>query len=962
MATIQAAAVDAPWAKIWQLTIASPCSRLEKMELLIRQYHRHRLLRHLLALSIFLHSSAIATTAAATDEANKNGAATVDRSASENFEVVVDFESRSPEGSCYADNRTKTISPQGLEALRAAIIASQTKTAPNLEDFGITEQSVIANREVLLNAAYTNFMGKSRPHPTFDKLSPEIQKLFDYETVSKNALSVITGSPDSAYECAHILIPGNPPIVLVTHHIRGGYLPWRVVMGDKTWKTYSRDINKLLADHIDNKVFSFDRPSWRITMVGPKKPNAYWPDGFYMQYGQFSSDQVESADDIEAAKKLPGWVKAAQVVALEDARVYNGGSIGIQIRLLDNKAPVDKVRWTADQHSKQAFDLHDWNDFLVWLALMEKDAASTQWLAKWRLAEEGRSAVAMRERSDKFALETAIEKRKEWDAEGIPKEATYKLQLWKNGLHSSDAFLAPPFENTLLADLGHGGGPTARLPKLMQSSPSTPLRTHENGEDSLSMRITAIINRAGKTIPADLGNRGYALTRVWAAPKAEDKQYDYSWPVDFSAEEDLEYLFQRYGDDKYESANFFSDDDKLLWGAISKDGTMILPSRYYWIGAFSDGLASVKNIDEKAGFVDQKGALVIPAQFDKVGDFHEGLAPVCKGDKWGFVDTKGNIAIPLIYDSVKRFSGGLAPARLGTKCGYIDKDGHTRIPFEFARARHFVNGLAYVQKNRKRAYIDRTGKPIGGADNWYDTLERFAEDHAEFGISNSDSMKYGFIDRAGNQVIPAQYTRVSAFRNGMAQVAIGDEHKAIDFNNQVIHDKSGSHSDFWDGPLNGGPIRAQGPGYSNWGFKDSHTGKFVIQPKYESTGVFADGFCPVRMKDKWGLIDEKGNLVVNCQYDEMQQLITEHLLAVKTGDFWGVIDTSGKAILPPTYSAISPFNSGIAVVQKGSKFGYINADGKELIKPKFDAAQPFDNSGIARVAMRATPPQKVTLP
>lgn len=71
-------------------------------------------------------------------------------------------------------------------------------------------------------------------------------------------------------------------------------------------------------------------------------------------------------------------------------------------------------------------------------------------------------------------------------------------------------------------------------------------------------------------------------------------------------------------------------------------------------------------------------------------------------------------------------------------------------------------------------------------------------------------------------------------------------------------------------------------------------------------------------------------------------------LGEKTGKF-GLVDEKGNIIVKPQYDSIGPFSEeGYAAVSKNGKFGFIDANGKVIIKLQYDGAGNFSN-GLARV-------------
>jgi hypothetical protein len=890
--------------------------------------------------------------------------------------LAIDEEVQTPEGQASASSTiyerrgdqylsTRGAVPASLVAqIRKAAMDSQSKPNPDLKDFGITEKSVRENRETMLKSANSRFMDFGfHSNTSFENLPPEVQRLFEYDIVSKNALTEITGSMNGAYDCVKFSITGNPSITMMSRHRQGGMLPWRVTIGGRTWITYSRELPKLLAKIASLKSKGFleaDEPDFRFQDLAAGRPegNHFWPNGFFANYGVWSRDAIRTVESSESAKKLPGWSAAVKKIRIEDALNYSGGDILIQTEASDQDHIIDKVRWTAEKRDRGDRQLlQDWNDFLASYKAIENAAKNTNWLGRWKHAGPGRSILALITSRENQTIQHNQELRDAWKKLGLPNSPKYLLQLFKAGKHCSDVFIGEPYQLSLATDLGYGASRPGQVEVVPNDSvSSSPLREHDDRDESFSKRVCAVIDQKGAVIRKTDVPPDYALPADFSRRELDDEPFNYEWPVDFTAVEDLDVLNKKAEGEEIEIDLPPWAKTKILYGAVSKDGKLILKPEFERLDPFTDGLALVSRDGKKFGFVDSRGVYVVTPEFDHAEGFHEGLAAVCKKDKWGFVDTKGRLAIPCVYDSVRRFSEGLAPARQGIRFGYIDKTGKTVIAPQFGRARHFRDGLAYVQIDEQRAYIDHSGRPIGG--KMYSQLERFSDDRALF----RDGWLYGYIDRQGHQVIPARFSDADTFRDGAAKVSFLFVEKFIDKNGNYIN-KSATPHEIEDGPFRDG--LASSRIYTRedvlFGFKDS-SGKLVIARRYNDVGYFNEGLCPVSLKGKWGAIDKSGRLVMKPQFEKLGDAFSENLIAACTGGKWGVVDKSGNVVLKPTYDLIYPFHNGIAVVQTGQKYGYIDATGKVVFSPKFDTVTRFTSTGVASVGLRATGTAAIELP
>jgi len=103
---------------------------------------------------------------------------------------------------------------------------------------------------------------------------------------------------------------------------------------------------------------------------------------------------------------------------------------------------------------------------------------------------------------------------------------------------------------------------------------------------------------------------------------------------------------------------------------------------------FSDGLARFQE-GGLFGYFDERGQIVIPPRFQFAAAFSDGRAAFCSGcreiregehrryagGKWGFIDRQGRVVIPAQFDEVRDFRGGTAQGRTGGQWITIGPEG-----------------------------------------------------------------------------------------------------------------------------------------------------------------------------------------------------------------------------------------------------------------------------------------------
>lgn len=178
-------------------------------------------------------------------------------------------------------------------------------------------------------------------------------------------------------------------------------------------------------------------------------------------------------------------------------------------------------------------------------------------------------------------------------------------------------------------------------------------------------------------------------------------------------------------DPQYEFALAFSEGLAVVRevegrvGYLGADGSMAIPAKFSLGYSFREGLAAVssRKAADRFGFVDRTGKEVIaPVWKGAQIEFSEGRACVWQGGKYGYINISrdGELLIPYRYAFCGRFSGGLAPCSVhqgrSQRCGYIGLGGDWMIPPQFIDADEFDGNLALVRGEDKEGYIDRLGR------------------------------------------------------------------------------------------------------------------------------------------------------------------------------------------------------------------------------------------------------------
>jgi len=305
-----------------------------------------------------------------------------------------------------------------------------------------------------------------------------------------------------------------------------------------------------------------------------------------------------------------------------------------------------------------------------------------------------------------------------------------------------------------------------------------------------------------------------------------------------------------------------------LWGLIDAQGNEILPFKYknleggipdvcdrrYEYIQFNDGMAVVRNLDGKYGFINKQGDEVIPCIYTRAERFREGLAPVYTNNAFSYVDMTGKVVLKTKYEGGEPFSEGMAVVYTHSggrlMCGYIDRKGKEIIKCKYYdkegnyAATGFSEGLAAVSlpfgKNEtKWGYINKSGKVFVKPQIPFNANQLPAFPfHKGLAIVGGANGSYRVIDKIGRQVIRQVFT-YSEDRNAFAEgYAVISESLPTEPNcRYFVIDRKGK------------PV-------------------FTEYDNVESLG-FSKGMLGVEKEGKWGFINAKGKLLVPCLYDKV---------------------------------------------------------------------------------------------
>ncbi len=104
-----------------------------------------------------------------------------------------------------------------------------------------------------------------------------------------------------------------------------------------------------------------------------------------------------------------------------------------------------------------------------------------------------------------------------------------------------------------------------------------------------------------------------------------------------------------------------------------------------------------------------------------------------------------------------------------------------------------------------------------------------------------------------------------------------------------------------DGLIKSGPLIPYRKGI-NWGFSDT-AGNIIVMPKYDEIEFTDHGF-KVMDRRLWGLANKYGNIILPCQFHQIEIFSSTGLYKIFLNEKEGIVDSSGQILVPPKYDIV----------------------------------------------------------
>lgn len=341
------------------------------------------------------------------------------------------------------------------------------------------------------------------------------------------------------------------------------------------------------------------------------------------------------------------------------------------------------------------------------------------------------------------------------------------------------------------------------------------------------------------------------------------------------------------------------------WVAFSLQGEKVCEPKYDQIEYFANNLYKVGMNRYSAEKYDSDGSFIY--EYEKPGN---------SGIDWGIIDSKGNIVLPLEYDEIgNRIEDGRIMVRNRLQKGFIDIMGNVLLKPSYYTINAFVDGFAIVSKK----YVNKQ------------TYEEY--------------YRYGVIDCSYSEVIPCVFKSIK-YEKRLGLFNTDKGYKTVHGKNVIkLNEETILISEKYAFCLpfnNGSAIAIKYVNGRTYSGLISSKAEDILPPLFQSLRHMGYGLYRYKLNDKYGVVDNKGNIVLPNLYMSIGMFDEELAIIIIKNDMtnkgelgaklYGYFNAEGKIVLPAEFDFIGKRSEGCSVIrrEKDGAWGVFNRTTQEF--------------------------------
>ncbi|MYL34901.1 DUF3298 domain-containing protein [Pontibacillus yanchengensis] len=307
-----------------------------------------------------------------------------------------------------------------------------------------------------------------------------------------------------------------------------------------------------------------------------------------------------------------------------------------------------------------------------------------------------------------------------------------------------------------------------------------------------------------------------------------------------------------------------------------------------------------------------------------------------EGERWGYIDVRGDFRIQPQYGMANDFQkNGLAIVEAENgNYGVIDTKGHFIVNPNYQFISPYQDGRAVASDQKGFGVIDERGNVL--TNTYYNFIGSYQDDVAVFSQKTEAGTLYGYLNKKGEEAIPAQYLFAEGFKERKALVKIHE-------NQYALLNKEGKLLYTYPYPYVGqrgdGLLAFQRDTDGKYGYINER-GKVVLETQYDGAQAFRDGRAVVNRIDDYlyyyGLINKSGKKIVDIEYNDIEQLGENRISVGKAvnadqpylGSLYAIATSNGELLSDYRYESVLPYKKSLASAHDREHTFFLNRKGK----------------------------------
>ncbi len=333
------------------------------------------------------------------------------------------------------------------------------------------------------------------------------------------------------------------------------------------------------------------------------------------------------------------------------------------------------------------------------------------------------------------------------------------------------------------------------------------------------------------------------------------------------------------------------------YGMYSYDGLPIGSTKYASLGGFHDGIALFSKFDHSEGLLDINGnETIIPSKYTICSyKLSSGLFTVKdkESEKWGYMDKNLNLVIPTIYDAY---------------------DGYW--------ANSFLNGLVMLKLNGDEVVLNSKGDIIlSKMKHGYKAISLEVNDDDDPDTHNqksnyvhvkNDKDKWGLLNDRGEVIVPCECSNIRIFADDNTNYIVLDKENCVDVINEQQQLLFTLPSSLYIEEISNGFVLIKEEETNSYGYLN-YKGEILASCIYGYNSKVED------FEENKDVSNSEESDDSSVKYDITEIIddkpISEGFAILSIGDRFGFINNKGDIVVPLNYTAVTPFENGVAYVR-----------------------------------------------